>query len=232
MKVDRTLHIGNKNYSSWSLRVWLLMRELAIPFNEVLHPFDVISGNEAEFKTFAPNARVPCLHDQGQVVWDSLAIFEYLAESWPVWPNQSAARSYSRSVCAEIHSGFEAIRSQCPMNCALEIRVDDVPVEVERDLRRLDDMMVEGLTTFGGPFIGGGSFSGIDAFLAPMLLRISGYHLPLSRASRDYQTLLLARPGLTQWVKEAREEEWREPIEDEASLARGELVNDFRPRPR
>ncbi|MGA1758766.1 MAG: glutathione S-transferase [Pseudomonadales bacterium] len=232
MKVDRTLHIGNKNYSSWSLRVWLLMRELAIPFNEVLHPFDVISGNEVEFKTFAPNARVPCLHDQGQVVWDSLAIFEYLAESWPVWPNQSAARIYSRSVCAEIHSGFEAIRSQCPMNCALEIRVDDVPVEVERDLRRLDDMMVEGLTTFGGPFIGGGSFSGIDAFLAPMLLRISGYHLPLSRAARDYQTLLLARPGLTQWVKEAREEPWREPIEDEASLARGELVNDFRPRPR
>ncbi|MGA0170843.1 MAG: glutathione S-transferase [Pseudomonadales bacterium] len=232
MKVDRTLHIGNKNYSSWSLRVWLLMRELAIPFNEVLHPFDVISGNEVEFKTFAPNARVPCLHDQGQVVWDSLAIFEYLAESWPVWPNQSAARIYSRSVCAEIHSGFEAIRSQCPMNCALEIRVDDVPVEVERDLRRLDDMMVEGLTTFGGPFIGGGSFSGIDAFLAPMLLRISGYHLPLSRAARDYQTLLLARPGLTQWVKEAREEEWREPIEDEASLARGELVNDFRPGPR
>ena len=232
MKVDRTLHIGNKNYSSWSLRVWLLMRELAIPFNEVLHPFDVISGNEAEFKTFAPNARVPCLHDQGQVVWDSLAIFEYLAESWPVWPNQSPARIYSRSVCAEIHSGFEAIRSQCPMNCALEIRVDDVPVEVERDLRRLDDMMVEGLTTFGGPFIGGGSFSGIDAFLAPMLLRISGYHLPLSRAARDYQTLLLARPGLTQWVKEAREEPWREPIEDETSLARGELVNDFRPRPR
>ena len=232
MKVDRTLHIGNKNYSSWSLRVWFLMRELAIPFNEVLHPFDVISGNEVEFKTFAPNARVPCLHDQGQVVWDSLAIFEYLAESWPVWPNQSAARIYSRSVCAEIHSGFEAIRSQCPMNCALEIRVDDVPVEVERDLRRLDDMMVEGLTTFGGPFIGGGSFSGIDAFLAPMLLRISGYHLPLSRAARDYQTLLLARPGLTQWVKEAREEPWREPIEDEASLARGELVNDFRPRPR
>jgi glutathione S-transferase len=232
MKVDRTLHIGNKNYSSWSLRVWLLMRELAIPFNEVLHPFDVISGNEVEFKTFAPNARVPCLHDQGQVVWDSLAIFEYLAESWPVWPNQSAARIYSRSVCAEIHSGFEAIRSQCPMNCALEIRVDDVPVEVERDLRRLDDMMVEGLTTFGGPFIGGGSFSGIDAFLAPMLLRISGYHLPLSRAARDYQTLLLARPGLTQWVKEAREEPWREPIEDGASLARGELVNDFRPRPR
>jgi len=232
MKVDRTLHIGNKNYSSWSLRVWLLMRELAIPFNEVLHPFDVISGNEVEFKTFAPNARVPCLHDQGQVVWDSLAIFEYLAESWPVWPNQSAARIYSRSVCAEIHSGFEAIRSQCPMNCALEIRVDDVPVEVERDLRRLDDVMVEGLTTFGGPFIGGGSFSGIDAFLAPMLLRISGYHLPLSRAARDYQTLLLARPGLTQWVKEAREEPWREPIEDETSLARGELVNDFRPRPR
>ena len=232
MKVDRTLHIGNKNYSSWSLRVWLLMRELAIPFNEVLHPFDVISGNEVEFKTFAPNARVPCLHDQGQVVWDSLAIFEYLAESWPVWPNQSAARIYSRSVCAEIHSGFEAIRSQCPMNCALEIRVDDVPVEVERDLRRLDDMMVEGLTTFGGPFIGGGSFSGIDAFLAPMLLRISGYHLPLSRAARDYQTVLLALPGLTQWVKEAREEEWREPIEDEASLARGELVYDFRPGPR
>ena len=101
-----TLHIGNKNYSSWSLRVWLLMRELGIPFNEVLHTFDVISGNETEFKTFAPNARVPCLHDQGQVVWDSLAIFEYLAEFWPVWPNQSGAKSYSRSVCAEIHSGF------------------------------------------------------------------------------------------------------------------------------
>ena len=207
------------------------MRELKIPFTEVLHPFDAESGNEAKFREFAPNARVPCLYYQDQVIWDSLSIFEYLAETWPVWPSLASARAYSRSVCAEIHSGFEAIRSLCPMNCALEIRIDAVPVTVERDLERLEQMIAQGLSRFGGPFVAGDTLSGVDAFLAPMVLRVAGYQLPLSNRVSEYHAMMLSLPTLQQWVAEAREEHWREPIEDEVALGRGELVSDFRPGP-
>ena len=114
-----TLYIANKNYSSWSLRPWLLMRALSIPFEEQLVAFEE-GSNWARFREFAPNGRVPCLHDDGIVVWDSLGITEYLAERHSgVWPESAQARAWARSASAEMHSGFDALRGLCPMNCAL-----------------------------------------------------------------------------------------------------------------
>ena len=115
------LYIANKNYSSWSLRPWLLMTELGIDFEEILTPFEV--SNHANFSRFSPNAKVPCLHDGGLVIWDSLAIIEYLAESHPqVWPKATAARAWARSASAEMHSGFSALRNQCSMSCGMVMR--------------------------------------------------------------------------------------------------------------
>ena len=117
-----TLYIANRNYSSWSLRPWLLMTELQIPFTEILVPFE--ASNHANFSRFSPTARVPCLHDGDTVIWDSLAIIEYLAEGHAgVWPQERSARAWARSAAAEMHSGFSALRNQCSMNCGLRLRL-------------------------------------------------------------------------------------------------------------
>ena len=145
------LYIANKNYSSWSLRPWVLMRELGIPFAERLNPFLQGSSWEA-FRRFSPNGKVPCLHDRGTVVWDSLAIAEYLAERHDdVWPQSSDARSWSRCAAAEMHSGFAALRECCPMNCGVRVQLHDMPLALLKDLARLEALWSEGLERFGGP---------------------------------------------------------------------------------
>ena len=150
-----SLHIANKNYSSWSLRPWVLMRALGIPFNEVLHPF-ADAGNREEFRRFSPTAKVPCLVDGQQTVWDSLAITEYLAETHPqVWPRETAARAWARCASAEMHSGFGALRSECSMSCGQRIQLHRSSEALRQDLARIDELWCEGLRRFGGPFSGG-----------------------------------------------------------------------------
>ena len=139
-----TLHIANKNYSSWSLRPWLLMRMLAIPFEERLTPFPT-GSSWSLFRPFSPNGRVPCLIDDGWAVWDSLAIAEYLAERHAgVWPSDARARAWARSAAAEMHSSFTALRNACPMSCG--VRVQPHPILRVAETRPIPVWAICGMT--------------------------------------------------------------------------------------
>ena len=222
-----TLYIANKNYSSWSLRPWLLMTELGIAFTEKLIPFE--ESNHANFKAFAPSAKVPCLHDDGTVVWDSLAIMEYLAEHHAgVWPEDATARAWARSASAEMHAGFNGLRSHCSMNCALRLRLHTVHDNLASDLQRLDELWNDGLSRFGGPFLAGAAFTAVDAFYAPVAFRVQTYGLPLSPASQAYANRLLALEGMRSWYEAALSEPWREAGHEREVLAQAELLQDFR----
>ena len=222
------LHIGNKNYSSWSLRPWVLMRALGIDFDESLHPFEA-GSNWAAFRAFSPNGRVPCLHDGGQLVWDSLAIAEYLAEQHPgVWPADPAARAWARCAAAEMHSGFNALRGQCPMHCGFRIRMRAVAPDLHHDLDRVDELWREGLMRFGGPFLTGERFTAVDAFFAPVAFRVQTYDLPLSPPARAYVDQLLGLPAMREWEAAALAEPWRDEGHDQEALAAGALIADLR----
>lgn len=222
------LYIANKNYSSWSLRPWLLMRTLGIPFEERLVPFES-GSNWAAFRRFSPNGKVPCLVDGDNRVWDSLAIVEYLAECWPaVWPADRGARAWARSAVAEMHSGFTALRSQCPMNCGLEVALTKVDAALEQDISRIGELWEQGLGRFGGPFLAGDAFTAVDAFYAPVVFRLSNYQLPLSPAAAGYVTRMLALPELQAWRTAALREPWREPEHEREALQAGTLVRDHR----
>ena len=225
-----TLYIANRNYSSWSLRPWLLMTELQIPFTEILVPFE--ASNHANFSRFSPTARVPCLHDGDTVIWDSLAIIEYLAEGHAgVWPQEHSARAWARSAAAEMHSGFSPLRNQCSMNCGLRLRLHSLKPDLVADLSRLDALWQDGLARFGGPFLAGTSFSAVDAFYAPVAFRIQSYGLPLSDAANAYAARVLALPGMRSWYDQALQEPWRETGHELEILAQAELLADFRRAP-
>lgn len=224
------LHITNKNYSSWSLRPWLLMRQFQIPFTEHIHPFPS-SNAWGQFRTFSPNGRVPCLHHNGLVVWDSLAIAEYLAEDFPaVWPADRAARAWARCAAAEMHSGFQTLRNQCGMSCGVRVKLRDMSAALLKDVSRIDELWCEGLRRFGGPFIAGPAFSAADAFFAPVAFRVQTYHLPLSPMAADYCQLLLDLPGMRDWYEAALQETWSEPAHEAEVSAAGDIVADYRLR--
>lgn len=223
-----SLHIANKNYSSWSLRPWVLMRALEIPFSEVMHPFSD-SGNWAEFRQFSPAATVPCLVDDKQVVWDSLAITEYLAEAHTtVWPKKKAARAWARCACAEMHSGYSALRNECSMSCGQRISLHKVSPALQKDLARIDELWCEGLQEFGGPFLAGAEFTAVDAFFAPVVFRIESFHLALSQRARGYQAFLLDFPAMRQWYAAAIEEPWRDHSHERDIVNSGSIVADYR----
>jgi glutathione S-transferase len=226
-----TLHIGNKNYSSWSLRPWALLRSLSIPFREEIHFFESPSSNAQRFRQFSPSARVPCLQDGETVVWDSLAIVEYLAERHPnVWPAASAARAWSRCACAEMHAGFADLRSQCSMSVGVRIRLHALTEALKRDLQRLQDVWSDGLGRFGGPWLGGPAFSAVDAYFAPVAFRVQTYDLPLQESSRSYARGLLAHPALRAWEADALAETQRDDAHEVEILASGALLSDARAR--
>jgi glutathione S-transferase len=159
------LHIANRNYSSWSLRPWLLLRELDIDFDERLEVFGEGSNREA-FRRFSPSGLVPCLIDDGLAVWDSLAVTEYLAERHAgVWPDDSRARAWARCAAAEMHSGFSALRGHCPMNCGVRARLHATPAALRTDLQRIDELWSDGLSRFGGPYLAGDRFLGSGCVL-------------------------------------------------------------------
>jgi len=223
-----TLYIGNKNYSSWSLRPWVLMRELGIEFEEKLVPF-VPSGQPSPFTTFSPSGKVPCLVDGEITVWDTLAITEYLAESHPsVWSRAKAARTFARSASAEMHSGFFALREVCSMNCGIRVRIDTFSPPVLRDLERLDALWRDGLARFGGPFLAGERFTAVDAFYAPVAFRIQTYTPPLSETARQYAARLLQLDSMKSWYVAALREPWREVEHERDTLKHGTLLQDLR----
>jgi glutathione S-transferase len=211
------LVIGNKNYSSWSMRPWVLMRALGLPFEEIRLRLDF--GPDSPFRRelarYSPAGKVPVLHlDDGFAVWDTLAIAETLAERFPqagVWPPDANARARARSICAEMHSGFGALRSQCPMN--IEAALPEVGARVwadqpavRTDVARIEAIWAEALARSGGPFLFG-DFGAADAFYAPVVMRLRGYGLPMSDTARAYAERVVAHPAVAAWVTEALAEQ-------------------------
>lgn len=222
------LHIANKNYSSWSLRPWAVLKAGNIPFEEIIHPFPE-AGVWAEYRQFSPSGKVPCLEDGSIVVWDSLAIVEYLAEHFPhIWPSDKTARAWARCAAAEMHSGFQTLRNTCAMSCGLRIELKEISPALQTDINRIDELWLQGLQTFGGPFLAGKDFSAVDAFFAPVVFRAQTYGLPLSPASRTYVTHLLNHQALVEWYQAALLETWREPGHEQEVLAAGRVLQDLR----
>jgi glutathione S-transferase len=227
-KTTLQLYIANKNYSSWSLRPWLLLRALDIPFREHLVPFGS-GGADNAFARFSPTAKVPCLHDGDTVVWDSLAITEYLAEQVPaVWPGDAIARAWARCAAAEMHSGFQALRDVCSMNCGIRVQLHDIPAPLQRDLERIESLWTEGLERFGGPFLAGPAFSAVDAFYAPVVFRLQTYRLSMSAACNDYVKRVLTLPGMREWYAAALAETWRDEAHEQDVKRVGRTLEDLR----
>ena len=204
------LLIGNKNYSSWSMRSWVLLEQAGIPFEEVMVRFDSFDGDSTfkdTLRAVTPVGRVPVLVDDGFAVWDTLAIAEYLAEKFPekqLWPQQAGARARARSVCAEMHSGFTALRGNCPMN--IEASLPQVGAlawrdkpGVRADVQRLIGMWTELLEQNKGPMLFG-EFSIADAYFAPVCMRIKNYALPVPGHITDYIRRVCALPGVKAWI--------------------------------
>lgn len=218
------LFIGNKNYSSWSMRPWVLLKQAGIPFEEVMVRFDSFSEG-SKFKTqigkVSPTGKVPALVDGDIGVWDTLAIAEYLAERFPekhLWPQDVKARATARSVCAEMHSGFTALRSNCPVN--IEAQLPDIGALVWRDqpgvradVQRLIEMWSGLLDTYGGPMLFG-EFSIADAYYAPVCSRLTTYALPLPQHIKAYVERVMSLPGMQAWVKDALAEEDFVPFDE------------------
>ncbi|WP_295857638.1 glutathione S-transferase family protein [uncultured Xylophilus sp.] len=212
------LYIGNKNYSSWSMRPWVLMRQAGIGFEERLLRFDAFEAGSAfhtAVRAVNPAGKVPVLvTDDGTVVWDTLAIAETLAERHPdrqLWPADPAARARARSVTAEMHAGFGALRSHCPMN--IEARLPEIGALIWRDqagvradVARLVQMWSELLDTHGGPMLFG-AFSIADAFYAPVCMRLLTYPLPLPPQIAAYVDRVAALPGVAAWIADALAEQ-------------------------
>ena len=207
------LYIGNKNYSSWSMRPWVLMREFDLAFDEVMLRFDGF-GADSKFKQavtrLSPVGKVPLLVDGDLVIWDTLAIAEYLAEKFgdrALWPRQAKARAQARSLCAEMHSGFAALRHHCPQNIEADLPEVGATLmaeqpEVRADLARIESMWTQALAASKGPFLFG-AYSIADAYFAPVVARLRSYALPVESQVAAYMARMLASAGMAAWVREA-----------------------------
>ncbi len=226
-----TLYIANKNYSSWSLRPWVLMKELGIAFDEQLRRFEA-GGAWATFRTFSPTGKVPTLRDGEITVWDSLAIAEYLAERHAgVWPSDAKARAWARSASAEMHSAFATLRQQCSFNLGLRVKLHEMPEALKKDVARIDELWSEGFALFGGPYLAGASFTAVDAFFAPVAFRVQTYGLPLAPKPEAYVKRLLALPSMVAWYEAGLQEDFRDPDHDNVVLRYGDILSDSRVKP-
>lgn len=211
------LIIGNKNYSSWSMRPWVLLKAFGIPFEERKLRFDFAPGSAfyQALAVYTPTAKVPVLvEDDGFAVWDTLAITEHIAERHPelaIWPRDARHRSRARSLCAEMHAGFSTLRNLCPMNIEAALPEIGAKHQAESsqllaDLARIDAIWSGELARSGGPFLFG-EFSAADAYFAPVAMRVRTYALPLSEASRAYVERLVVAPGVRDWIADALAEQ-------------------------
>jgi glutathione S-transferase len=204
-----TLVIGNKNYSSWSLRPWLLMRQAGLAFEEVRVPLYLAASKET-LRKYGPSGKVPVLIDGAVTVWDSLAISEYLAEHHPeqqLWPADALQRAVARSISAEMHSGFAPLRSNMSMNCRGFFPGLGRTVEVAADIERIQRIWTDCRERFAlaGPYLFG-AFTVADAMYAPVVLRFKTYAVQLSPVAQQYASTMLALPALQEWIQAARAE--------------------------
>ncbi|WP_144143639.1 glutathione S-transferase family protein [Paraburkholderia sp. BCC1884] len=211
------LLIGDKNYSSWSMRPWLLLKHFGIPFEEVLIHLNR-AETTAEVLTHAPKGpgKVPCLIDGDMLTWDSLAIAETLAERFPqhaLWPRDAAARSHARSVSAEMHSGFGELRSNMWMNIRASFPGKNATPGALADIARIDTLWRDCLDTYGGPFLFG-EFSIADAMYAPVAMRFNTWQPALSEAASAYANRLSAVPAVKAWIDDSLNETYTIPYQD------------------
>jgi glutathione S-transferase len=222
------LFIGNKNYSSWSMRPWVLMRQLGIGFQEQLRPFHMNEG-EGQFRKFSPSGKVPLLVHGALRIWDSLAIAEFLAERHSgVWPEAAEPRAFARCAAAEMHSGFGTLRNECSMSVGVRIRLHCVSDGLRAELARLDELWAQGIEQFGGPFLAGAKFTAADAFFAPVATRIQTYALPVTERAGHYATLLLQQDAVAEWIAGGIAETFRDHPHEKDILASGEVLQDLR----
>ncbi|MBV8144962.1 MAG: glutathione S-transferase family protein [Gammaproteobacteria bacterium] len=204
-----TLIIGNKNYSSWSLRAWLFMKHAGLEFEEILVPLDAPASRE-QLERYSPSGRVPVLHHGKLAVWDSFAICEYVAElTGRGWPRAQEARAVARSVCAEMHAGFTTLRSLWPMNARARNRRTAVTAGLEADVERIDEIWNDCRSRFGGdgPWLFG-DYSVADAMYAPVVLRFNTYGAHISQTARWYMASVLEDGALQDWLSAAKQERW------------------------
>lgn len=206
---DFQLFIGNKNYSSWSFRPWIGLKQAGIPFTEELVPFDFKNGNPA-FRPFSPTMKVPVLKDGSLTVWESLAVLEYAADVFPdagLWPGDVGLRAHARAISAEMHAGFTALRSACPMNMRREPGRIGIDGKVQADIDRIVAIWRECLDRSGGPFLFGG-FTIADAMFAPVVSRFATYLLSDDPVAAAYSAAMMSLPAWIEWQEAAMQEPW------------------------
>lgn len=218
---------ANRNYSSWSLRPWLLMKSLGIEFEDRLEPFASVS-NYVAFRAFSPTGQVPVLLHDGRTIYDSMGIALYLADRHSgVWPEDTDAKAWAQCAAAEMHSGFAALRNDCTMNVGVRVRPKPMSDALQANIARIRELWEEGLARFGGPWLAGSAFCAADAFFAPVAWRVRTYGLDVG-AGQAWVDHVIAHPAMQQWEAEALTESWREIGHEEELRACGDLIADYR----
>ena len=219
---------ANRNYSSWSLRPWLLMKVLDIPFEERFEQF-AKADNYEDFRRFSPSGQVPVLIDGERTLWDSFGIVLYLAERHPgVWPEDEAARAWAHCAVAEMHGGFGAVRNDCTMNVGVRVTPRPASLALQRQVARLSELWAEGQSRFGGPWLAGREFSAVDAFYAPVAFRVRTYGLDVGSEGARWVERILDHPAMLEWERVALTETWREADHEAELAAAGVVTADFR----
>lgn len=222
-----TLITANRNYSSWSLRPWLLMKALGIAFEDRLEPFTKPHNYDA-FRAFSPTGQVPVLIDGDRVIHDSFGIALYLADRHDgVWPAEANARTWAQVAVAEMHSGFAALRNDCTMNVGVRVKPKPMSHALLGDIARIRELFEQGLSCFGGPYLAGAEFSAVDAFFAPVAFRVRTYALDVG-AGQAWVDHIIAHPAMRQWEAEALSESWREEGHEAELAACGAIIADYR----
>lgn len=222
-----TLITANRNYSSWSLRPWLLMKGLGLEFEDRLEPFAKPSNYE-DFRAFSPTGQVPVLLHEGRTIYDSMGIALYLADRHEhVWPTDPGARAWAQCAASEMHSGFSALRNDCTMNVGVRVKPKPMSDALKANVARIRELFEEGLARFGGPYLAGSEFCAVDAFFAPVAYRVRTYGLDVGKG-QSWVDHILSHPAMQQWEAVALKEEWREVGHEEELRACGEVVADYR----
>ncbi|MGY2736012.1 glutathione S-transferase family protein [Sphingomonas sp. UYP23] len=223
-----TLITANRNYSSWSLRPWLLLRALDVPFEDRFEPFTQAVNYDA-FRAFSPTGQVPVLIDGDRTVWDSLGIVLYLAERHPgIWPEDETARAWAQCATAEMHGGFGAVRNAYTMNVGVRVSPPAPTPALAREIARLTELWAEGLDRFGGPWLGGPTFGAVDAFFAPVAFRVRTYGLDVGAPGAEWVARILEHPATREWESAALAESWREAAHEAELAAAGTITADYR----